>query len=76
MLCQYKDKLGIPGEGVHAHYFGVAIFDIVATLILSEIVVFLFHTPRWITLFSIILTGIVLHRVFCVRTTLDKYLFP
>jgi len=76
MFCQYKDRLGIPGQGFHTHYFGVAIFDLVATIALSEILVFLFNTPRWITLFSVLLTGIVLHRLFCVRTTLDKYLFP
>jgi len=76
MLCPYKDKLGVPGEGFHQHVFGLAIMDIVATLLLSEWVVFVFHTPRWITLFSVLLTGVVMHRLFCVRTTVDKYLFP
>jgi hypothetical protein len=76
MLCQYKDRLGVPGQGVHRHFFGVAVFDIVATLVLTELVIYVFHTPRVITLFSIILTGIVLHRIFCVRTTLDRCLFP
>ena len=76
MFCQYKDQLGVPGVGVHSHYYGVAIFDLFATILLSEIIVFIFHTPRWITLFSVLLTGVVLHRLFCVRTTLDKYLFP
>jgi hypothetical protein len=76
MFCPYKDSLGIPGEGIHTHYFGVAIFDLVASILLSEFIVFLFHTPRWITLFSVLLTGVVLHRIFCVRTTVDKYLFP
>ncbi len=76
MFCQYKDRLGVPGQGVHTHFFGVAVFDIVATLVLTELVIYVFHTPRVITLFSIILTGIVLHRIFCVRTTLDRCLFP
>lgn len=76
MFCKYKDRLGVPGEGAHTHYFGVALFDVIASILLSELIVFLFHTPRWITLFSVLLTGVVLHRLFCVRTTLDKYLFP
>jgi len=76
MLCQYKDRLGVPGQGVHTHFFGVSVFDIVSTLVLTEMVIYVFHTPRFITLLSIVLTGIVLHRIFCVRTTLDRYLFP
>jgi hypothetical protein len=28
------------------------------------------------TLFGLFLLGIVLHRLFCVRTTIDKFLFP
>jgi hypothetical protein len=76
MLCPYKDKLGVPGQGFHRHYFGVAILDIVGSILLSEVIVYLFHTPRWITLFSVLLTGVVMHRLFCVRTTVDKYLFP
>jgi hypothetical protein len=76
MFCPYKDSLGVPGEKFHRHYFGIAIMDVLGTIVLSELVVFLFHTPRWITLGATFLTGIVLHRLFCVRTTVDKYLFP
>jgi len=76
MFCEYKDRLGVPNQGAHTHYFGVAIFDLFLTILLSEVIVYLFHTPRWITLFSVLLTGVVVHRLFCVRTTVDKYLFP
>jgi hypothetical protein len=33
MFCQYKDALGIPGKGVHTHVFGLAIMDIIMTII-------------------------------------------
>jgi hypothetical protein len=76
MLCPYKDSLGIPGQGLHTHYMGIAVFDVIATIVLIECIVYFFGTSRIITFVSVFLTGIVLHRMFCVRTTLDKYLFP
>lgn len=76
MLCPYKDSLGIPEKGFHTHFMGIAILDVIATIVLIETIVFLFRTPRILTFLSVFLTGIVLHRIFCVRTTLDKYLFP
>lgn len=76
MLCPYKDRLGVPGEGVHTHYAGIAMADVLATVVAAECIVQVFHTNRVWTLLSLFLTGIVLHRVFCVRTTIDKYLFP
>jgi hypothetical protein len=76
MGCPYQDSLGIPGKGVHTHLLGVAIFDVLATIVVSEAIVFFFGTDRMITFLCLFFTGIVLHRVFCVRTTIDKYLFP
>jgi hypothetical protein len=76
MLCKYKDSLGIPGKGVHTHFMGIAIVDVLMTILGSELIVLLFGTPRVLTFVSVVLTGIVLHRLFCVRTTIDKYLFP
>jgi len=76
MLCTYKDSLGIPEQGFHTHFMGIAMMDVIATILLSESIVYLFGTPRMITFFSLFITGIVLHRLFCVRTTFDKYLFP
>jgi hypothetical protein len=76
MLCPYKDSLGIPGQGFHTHIMGIAVMDVFATIVLSEFIVYCFGTSRMLTFISLILTGIVLHRVFCIRTTLDKYLFP
>jgi hypothetical protein len=76
MLCTYKDSLGVPGQGFHTHVMGIAVMDVVATILLSESIVYLFGTDRMTTFFAVFFTGIVLHRVFCVRTTLDKYLFP
>ncbi len=76
MFCEYKHVLGEPGKGVHVHLFGVAIMDVLMTIIGSWIIA---KTMNWNyakTLGAVFLSGIVLHRVFCVRTTVDKLLFP
>ena len=78
MLCKYKDVFGKVGEGPHSYrFFNIAIVDVVFTVLAG----FLIHwvLPKYklgtilIVLFGL---GIVLHHAFCVRTTVDKFLFP
>jgi hypothetical protein len=75
MLCQYKDALGVPGEGVHRHWLGVAWADVVMTVVGSAGLAYFFRLPFLLTLVVVFVLGIVLHQVFCVRTTLDVALF-
>jgi hypothetical protein len=76
-LCEYKDALGIPGKGIHSYrLFGVAIMDVIMTIIGAFIIAFFFQTNFAYTLIILFLLGICLHRLFCVRTTVDKLLFP
>ena len=76
MSCVYQDSLGIPGQGFHTHFLGVAILDVIGTILIAEILAHVFNWNIYLTLIAVFLTGIVLHRMFCVRTTLDKILFP
>lgn len=75
-LCKYKNVLGEPGKGVHSYrVFGVAIADVIMTLIAAYILsYFLKYSFIKISIILFIL-GILLHRIFCVRTTVDKLLF-
>ena len=76
-LCKYKNALGIPGQGVHSfRFFNIAIVDVVMTIIAAFIIALLTKQKFYITLILLFLLGIFLHRIFCVRTTLDKLLFP
>lgn len=76
-LCQYKNALGKVGEGVHSiRFIGVAIVDVLLTVLGSYVLSLIFHWNFWITLIVVFIIGIILHRVFCVRTTIDKLLFP
>lgn len=76
-LCKYKDALGKPGKGIHSYRFmGLAIVDVIMTLIGALLISY--FTRKSLFLIAAILfgLGIILHRLFCVRTTIDKLLFP
>lgn len=76
-LCKYKNALGEPGKGIHKYrLFGVAIMDVIMTIIGAFLISFFFKLPFWKCLIALFIAGIILHRLFCVRTTVDKLLFP
>ena len=77
MLCQYKNLLGVPGEGIHKYrIFNIAIADVILTIILALFLSWLFNINFWLMLVFTFLLGIILHKIFCVKTTVDKLLFP
>ena len=77
MLCKYKDIFGKVGEGAHSYrVFNIAIVDVLLTILLG-IIIHAFN-PKWSLLYILIvlfILGIVAHRLFCVRTTIDRLLF-
>lgn len=77
MFCQYKDLFGKVGEGVHSYrVLNIAIVDVLLTIMLAYIIKF--FTPKYnfgFILICLFILGIFLHRIFCVRTTVDKFLF-
>jgi hypothetical protein len=77
-LCKYKNMIGEPNTGLRKKYrlFDVAVIDVSVTLIASVLLGYFmkWNIPRTVVL--VFLAGIVAHRVFCVRTTFDKWLFP
>ena len=76
-LCKYKNSLGEPKKGVHSYrLFGVAIMDVLFTIIGAYLLSLFFNYSFIYTLIIFFSLGIILHRLFCVRTTVDKLLFP
>jgi hypothetical protein len=76
-LCKYKNALGKPGKGIHSYrVFGVAIADVIMTIVAAFLISYFFNLSFIKILIVLFLSGIVLHRLFCVRTTIDKILFP
>lgn len=76
-LCPYKYILGIPGKGIHSYrVFNIAIVDVIMTIIGAIVISYFTKWPFLYLLGGLFLSGIILHRLFCVRTTVDKFLFP
>jgi hypothetical protein len=76
-LCPYRNLLGKVGEGVHSYRIAnIAIFDVILTILGAMALHLVFPSYRFITfLVAFFLLGIILHRLFCVRTTVDRILF-
>jgi hypothetical protein len=76
-LCRYKDIFGRPKEGAHAYrLFDIAVVDVAATVFVAFIIARLFGISFWKSLVACFLIGVISHRAFCVRTTVDKWVFP
>ena len=75
-LCKYKNILGEPNKGVHSfRIFNIAIVDVLLTILLAYILYFFTNYKFIYILIIMFILGIISHRFFCVRTTIDKLLF-
>ena len=78
MLCKYKDIFGKVGEGLHSYrLFNIAIVDVISTIFVAYLLkIYIFPQRSFLKLTIILfLLGIILHRILCVKTTLDKMIF-
>ena len=81
-MCQlekYSDLFGKPKEGAHAYRIcDVAIVDVILMALLAwALQSWVFKQSSYVSVLSTTwLTAIILHRLFGVRTTVDKVLFP
>lgn len=75
-LCKYKDVLGKAGSDEYTRILTVRVMDIVTLIVGSYLIAYLFDFSFWKTLLVIFISGIVVHRMFCVRSAVDKMLFP
>ena len=70
------DIFGKPNQGVHSYrLFGLAIVDVIMTIVGSYVISYVFRVSFVYTLCIVFILGILLHRYFNVRTTIDKMLF-
>lgn len=74
-LCKYKNMFGEPNKGVHSYrLFGVAIVDVVMTIIGAYIISLITGYKFSYVLVFLFILGIILHKIFCVNTTINKLL--
>ena len=77
ILCQYKNLFGKVGEGIHSYrIYNIAVFDVLVTILAGFIIHLFLHKYRFTLILAVLfLLGIILHRIFCVKTTVDKLIF-
>ena len=75
-LCQYKDIFGKPNEGVHMYrLYDIAIVDVILTILGGIIIACIFNVNYVQTIILLFILGIIMHRMFCVDTTINKFIF-
>jgi len=83
MLCKYKNIFGQVNTGIHSYrLFNIAIIDVLFTILgaylLYHLQIFIFskyHITFINILIFLFILGIILHKIFCVNTTINKLLF-
>lgn len=77
MLCQYQNMLGKPGVGFHNHLgMGFAVLDLVGTVGITYLINQRTQYKSFPKVFGgLMITAITLHKVFCVDTVLNRYIF-
>ena len=77
MPCKYSNLFGKPGEGGHKYrLFNIAIVDVILTIVGAIAISYAFNLPAFYTILAMFVLGVIMHRAFCVRTTVDKFIFP
>lgn len=75
-FCSYRHIFGIEKEGVHKYrLFNIAIVDTILTMLLAFALALYFKTSFLLVFFILIVIATLLHRLFCVESTLTKMAF-
>lgn len=73
---KYSDIFGKPHTGFHSfRLFDIAINDLLGTIVISGIISYSFNFNFLLVLIFLLILGIILHRLFCVNTTINKLIF-
>jgi F0F1-type ATP synthase assembly protein I len=72
-FCKYKDVFGKVKEGPHSYrIFNIAIVDTLLTIIIGYLISKYFKLKLINVLIVLFILGIIVHKIFCVETTLTK----
>lgn len=73
---EFKNIFGKEGEGAHSiRLFNIAIVDVIFTIIGAYLINLYFKINFLIIFIILMIIAIILHRLFCVNTTLNKIIF-
>lgn len=75
-LCKYSDLFGKPNAGIRQYrILGITIFDTVVVVIIGFLISYFSKISIFTVLVVLFISGIIAHRLFCVRSGIDKLLF-
>ena len=75
-LCDYKNIFGEPKKNIHSYrLFNIAIIDVIATLLVGFVIAKYFNENIYFVLLILFMLGIILHKLFCVNTTINNLIF-
>jgi len=73
----FNRVIGVPGVGIHSHrIFNVAYVDVSVVLLASILLAWAMHWSYIKTIVGMFIFGIIVHRIFNVKSTVDKLVFP
>ena len=77
-LCKYKNIFGEEKKGPHRYrFFGIAIVDLAFTVLGAWLISKYYYKNKYFLKVFIVLIviGIIVHRIFCVNTTINRLIF-
>lgn len=75
-FCKYKNVLGEPNVGLRKYrIFDIALFDTLVVILFGILISYVTGYKLWMVLVVLFISGIIVHRLFCVRTGVDRLLF-
>jgi hypothetical protein len=74
--CTYADIFGKPNTGAHSYrLFNIAIVDVMMTIIGGHLIAKTYNYKSKDVIIILFLLGIILHKIFCVDTTINRLIF-
>jgi Kef-type K+ transport system membrane component KefB len=72
----FDDIIGVPNVGIHSYkIFGISYIDVVVVLIGAIMIAWFMKWSYVKTIVGTFILGIVVHKLLCVRSTVDKLIF-
>jgi fatty-acid desaturase len=76
MLCKYRHIFGVEETGVHSiRILNLAVVDLLATLLVGALIAYYLKVNLYLTWVILLIVGIIVHRLFCVNSTINKFIF-
>lgn len=76
MLCDYRHIFGVEGQGAHSiRILNIAVVDLLATLLVGALIAYYFKFNLYLTWLVLLIVGILVHRLFCVNSTINMLIF-